>query len=134
MRRLWEFEGRWRVARVIDDRQAGRKGRFEGTVRFTQERAGLRYHEAGELSFDGAKPIAATRDYLWREGPSGIEVCFADGRFFHHLGPRATHWCDPDHYTVAYDFTDWPDWRAVWEVEGPRKSYRTQSLFTRIAP
>ncbi len=122
------------MARLIDDRLAGRRGRFEGTVIFVPEGEGLRYHEAGELIMDGAKPMAATRDYLWREGEDGIEVFFEDGRPFHTIGEMASHWCDPDQYDVAYDFSHWPDWQATWQVHGPRKDYRMESRFGRISP
>lgn len=134
MRRLWEFEGRWRITRKIDDRATGRAGWFEGTALFTAEAAGLRYHEAGELAMDGAPVMAASRDYLWREDEEGIAVYFDDGRFFHRIGARADHWCDPDQYDVSYDFTDWPDWRTLWAVQGPRKDYLMESLYFRISP
>jgi hypothetical protein len=138
MATLYDFEGRWRIARQIDDRLAGSQGRFEGIVTFAPDGQGLTCREAGELTFDGQTPYAATRTYLWRQGAEGIEVYFEDGRFFHLIGadqaPVAAHWCDPDDYRVAYDFTLWPDWRAVWTVEGPRKDYTMVSEYMRLAP
>ncbi|MBV7378367.1 DUF6314 family protein [Maritimibacter dapengensis] len=134
MRRLGDFEGRWRVARRIDDWALGRSGTFEGTVLFSPREDGLLYHEAGELQMEGAPVMAATRDYLWRERDDGIDVYFDDGRFFHRVGPTAAHWCDPDQYDVSYDFTLWPDWASVWDVRGPRKNYRMESAYTRISP
>jgi hypothetical protein len=138
MAALYDFEGRWRVARQIEDRHEGRMGRFEGVVTFAPDGEGLVCREAGELTFEGGTPFAATRTYLWRQGEQGIEVHFEDGRFFHHIGPEqapvATHWCDPDDYHVAYDFTLWPEWRSVWTVTGPRKDYTMVSEYMRIAP
>ncbi|MBV7410141.1 DUF6314 family protein [Maritimibacter sp. DP1N21-5] len=140
---LDDFEGRWRVARQIKDRAAGRNGRFEGVVSFVPDGRvldgqGLLCREAGELIFDGLKPMAATRSYLWRAGETGIDVLFEDERPFHSIvegqGPTAWHWCDPDAYEVVYDFSHWPDWRATWIVRGPRKDYTMVSDHVRIAP
>jgi hypothetical protein len=63
-------------------------------------------------------------------------VLFADGRPFHAFDPgaarpEAAHDCPPDLYRVRYDFSDWPDWQAAWEVRGPRKDYR---MVSRYAP
>ncbi|MEM7719719.1 MAG: DUF6314 family protein, partial [Pseudomonadota bacterium] len=43
--------------------------------------------------------------------------------------PETVHLCPPDRYHVAYDFSSWPEWRTVWSVEGPRKTYRMSSHF-----
>lgn len=133
--KLWDFEGRWQIAREIDDRLAGRRGVFTGEAVFTRDGEGLAYHEEGVLEVAGVAPMRATRVYLWREGEGGIEVLFDDGRPFHGIygiGATAHHWCDPDDYNVAYDFDAWPLWRAVWEVTGPRKDYRMVSRYDRI--
>ena len=134
--RLDDFAGRWRVTREITDRAAGHAGRFEGEATLSPEGEALRYLENGVLTLPGAPPMAATRVYLWHPAPGGVAVHFDDGRFFHAIaldGPRpeAMHDCPPDTYRVAYDFTGWPVWRAVWDVTGPRKDYRMASLYTR---
>lgn len=61
---------------------------------------------------------------------------FDDGRPFHRfcLAQKAEgsdHPCGDDLYRVAYDFSDWPHWQAVWTVVGPRKDYTST---TRYAP
>ena len=32
-------------------------------------------------------------------------------------------------YRVRYDFSDWPDWRTIWHVTGPRKAYEMVSHY-----
>ena len=123
---LSEFEGRWSVSRVIDDRRAGQTGRFAGTAVFAPVPGGLAYAERGLLELGGAS-FEAERRYAWRAEGGGIAVYFDDGRFFHRIGLRAAHWCDPDDYRAAYDFAHWPRWRAVWTVSGPRKNYTMTS-------
>lgn len=134
---LGDFAGVWRLDRRIDDRRAGVTGRFAGQAELTPAGAGLAYVERGLLVLGTAAPMTAERRYLWAPGEGGrIAVSFADGRAFHSFDPgagtaEAAHWCDPDAYRVSYDFTGWPVWRAVWEVRGPRKDYRMESLFRR---
>lgn len=123
--RLGDFAGLWRIERRIADR-LGPEGWLEGAARLTADGEGLAYEESGRLSLGGAAPFAATRRYLWRESGDGIELRFADGRFFHRFAlarPEAEHPCGPDLYRVRYDFAAWPFWRAEWRVTGPRKDY-----------
>jgi hypothetical protein len=138
--RLEAFQGLWDIARDIEDVRAGRSGRFSGRAAFHPDAKGLAYREEGRLALDGAAPVTATRDYLWRDGGAGtIEVYFADGRFFHRFladepEPAAEHDCPPDRYRVRYDFRPWPRWTAAWAVAGPRKDYRLVSRFTPAKP
>ena len=133
------FAGRWRLDRRIDDRLSGTTGRFEGEAVLRPDRPGLlRYDEAGLLDLGGAPPMRATRTYLWRIGADVIDVLFADGRPFHHFDPVAggagtAHLCGADLYRVTYDLVSWPEWRAVWQVSGPRKDYSSASRYTRLA-
>ena len=130
---LCDFEGRWHVARVIEDAKTGGQGHFEGEVLFEPEADGLRYTETGTLRLDGQPGFTSSLVYLWRPDLAGVAVFFDDGRPFHGFDlaaqPEATHWCDPDHYTVRYDFSDWPNWSARWAVTGPRKDYVMMSRY-----
>lgn len=137
--RLEAFEGEWTVERTIADVRAGRSGRFSGRAAFRPAaEGGLDYREEGTLVLDGAAPMTATRDYLWRDGGGGvIEVRFGDGRFFHRFLPEEptpadVHRCDADTYRVRYDFARWPLWRAEWRVTGPRKDYAMTSAYRRV--
>ena len=138
--RLEAFEGEWTIERAIEDVRAGRSGRFAGRAAFRPAAGGgLDYREEGTLLLDGAPAMAASRDYLWRDGGDGvIEVRFGDGRFFHRFRPDApspadVHLCDPDTYRVRYDFGRWPLWAAEWRVTGPRKDYAMTSVYRRPA-
>lgn len=135
MPQLTDFEGRWRIARRIEDEWMGTTGLFEGVGRFTPDGEGLAYREVGELKLPQEAPLAASRDYLWRAEPAGIAVLYHDGRFFHRIKAGADvvqdwHVCGEDDYDVTYNFTHWPDWRMIWKVRGPRKDYVSISDFT----
>ncbi|MEM9393213.1 MAG: DUF6314 family protein [Pseudomonadota bacterium] len=130
---LDDFEGRWRIQRRIEDR-LGPDARFEGVGIFTRDAEGLRYNETGQLHAAG-QSFSATRRYSWRMEDTQIAVYFDDGRLFHSFeltgASRAGHDCAPDRYDVTYAFENWPAWRSVWEVRGPRKDYRMVSAFAR---
>lgn len=138
MRRLSDFEGVWQLSRRIEDRRAGLTGWLEGEARFNAGQGGLVLTETGCLRYGDGAPMLAERRYLWREQPGGIAVFFEDGRPFHRISadaPEARHDCPPDLYHVRYDFStwpdSWPDWRAVWQVTGPRKDYVMDSRYSR---
>jgi hypothetical protein len=125
---LAALEGRWRLARRIVNAD-GTEALLDGVAVF--RRAGLRLiqEEEGWLSLPGGgAALRATRRYVWTAEKGRLEVLFEDNRPFHSvtLGvarPETVYLCDPDRYAVAYDFGDFPRWRAVWRVEGPRKDY-----------
>jgi hypothetical protein len=129
---LAALQGRWSLERVIADRRAGVTGRLTGVADWVPDDAGLRQVEQGVLRYGDATPMQATRAYLWRAGPAGLEVFFDDGRPFHKLsatGGSDRHHCAPDLYDVRYDLSDWPMWSQVWTVTGPRKDATITSRF-----
>jgi len=137
MPRLSDFEGRWRIARRIEDEWMGTTGLFEGVARFAPDAHGLRYHEVGELKLPQEPPMAASRKFLWRAHADDIEVLYEDGAPFHRIAGgadvvQAWHACGQDDYEVSYNFTHWPAWRMIWKVRGPRKDYVSISDFTRV--
>ncbi len=126
--RLEDFTGLWSLARRINDARAGAEGRLEGQAEFRPLGVGLICEERGVLHFASGDPMQVSRRYFWRAESAGrIAVSFEDGRPFHDFAlgaiAEAAHDCAPDHYHVAYDFSHWPNWRAVWTVKGPRKDY-----------
>jgi hypothetical protein len=131
---LFAFEGSWRLSRRIEDNRAGLTGRLEGEARFAPGQGGLVLTETGLLRYGEGAPLQAERRYLWRAEADGIAVFFEDGRPFHWFSEArsaASHDCPPDLYTVSYDFGDWPEsWSALWQVSGPRKDYRMESLYS----
>lgn len=132
---LQGFEGLWQLTRQIDDHRAGLTGRFEGNAHWRPDGSGLRQVESGTLCYGSGAPMRGSRAYLWRAEAGGIAVAFEDGRPFHWFSATclaATHDCPPDRYEVTYHFTQWPArWSTVWQVSGPRKDYRMESVFER---
>ena len=135
--KLSDFAGEWRIERQIKDHLAGDTLKFSGTASFTPEDDALRYLETGILQRSGQADMTASQRYLWRQTEGGIEVFFADGRFFHRLESaeqaNAVHDCPPDFYRVAYDFSDFSRWNSRWRVTGPRKDYEMTSVYCRAA-
>ena len=132
--KLDDFIGEWRINRVIEDRLAMQKGRFEGQARFTPHGQALDYREEGRLWLGSGSAMTAVRDYIWRDEGGRIAVDYGDGRPFHTFDPAepaARHICTPDDYRVRYDFARWPDWQAEWTVSGPRKDYTMVSRYFR---
>ena len=131
------FSGQWTLSRQIDDRHLGQDGIFSGTVQFIPRGAReMVYEEKGTLHFGRAPAMQAERRYLWRFEASEVDVRFEDGRDFHRFVPMGQvagtdHPCGDDFYTVAYDFSRWPQWQAVWTVRGPRKDYTAVSNYIR---
>lgn len=134
---LSDFSGSWRLTRRVRN-AIGPDAVFRGTAEFIETDAGLDLIEQGEMQLDGQGSFQASQTYRWCSEDASIVVFFADGRDFHHFDPaldraEAQHFCKPDTYQVAYDFTDWPLWRAEWRVHGPRKSYVMQSSYSRLS-
>lgn len=130
---LADFAGRWDVSRTITPDQ-GAVAQFGGCATWTKQGADLLYTEQGTLKIAGARPMHAERRYLWT---ADLHVFFDDGRYFHTVpagGGDTDHWCDPDTYTVTYDFTDWPTFQTRWRVDGPRKAYLMTTQYRRPAP
>lgn len=129
-----DFVGGWRISRQIDDTRAGSTARFEGRAEISEAADRWRYAESGILSLSDSLEMQAERVYFWQPVVGGFDLFFEDGRAFHPLrfgAPKAAHWCDPDQYDVRYEFADWPLWRAIWCVRGPRKDYKMISEMRR---
>lgn len=134
-----DFAGGWQVLRRIDDRYGAMQGDFSGSAVLTPVGVdGLDYVESGQMRFGAAAPMQATRRYHWQFAGDRVQVRFSDGRDFHSFVPAgqvagSDHPCGEDYYTVTYDFTRWPDWRATWVVQGPRKDYTSVTDYRRAA-
>jgi hypothetical protein len=129
VRRLQDFEGAWAFERRITH-AGGQEAVVTGCAIWTRDGTGLEYVETGEMRLTGAAPMRVERRYRWEEGP---RTYFADGRFFHDVPPEGgetRHWCDPDQYDGAYDFSRWPEFTVTWAVRGPRKDYRMMTIYT----
>ncbi|MEP1767738.1 MAG: DUF6314 family protein [Sulfitobacter sp.] len=129
-RSLSDFAGAWRFARTISHTD-GSVMQVTGTAQMDWLEDALSYHERGAMVLPNGQTLQAERRYLWQQG---LQIYFDDGRFFHAVPPKggeAQHWCPPDDYRVSYDFGHWPQWRAVWHVSGPAKSYVMRTDYQR---
>ncbi|MEP5151847.1 DUF6314 family protein [Planktotalea sp.] len=131
-----DFLGRWSIDRSITEAHAPNPARFVGSATITEGPVVWVFAEEGTLSLAQGSTMKAERKYLWKSVGNGFDVFFADERFFHRFDltaqAQASHWCDPDQYDVAYDFSAWPVWSSTWNVAGPRKDYVMQSSFLRL--
>lgn len=130
-RTLEDFVGRWSVSRLITPEQ-GPSALFDGVAVWTAAEGGAAYSEKGTMTLAGQAPLHAERRYFWGED---LRVFFDDGRFFHQVpvtGGETHHWCDPDTYLVAYEFTRWPRFEVRWRVNGPRKDYSAVTQYSRL--
>ncbi|NNE80311.1 MAG: trigger factor [Silicimonas sp.] len=123
---LWALNGEWHLSRRIVHGD-GSTATLEGKAVFARSGPRLIQDETGILTLDGSE-LEATQRYVWERAGPLLQVYFSDMRPFHAIplnvvAPEAVHLCAPDRYEVAYDFENWPFWRSVWRVEGPRKDY-----------
>ena len=132
---LQNFAGVWSVTRVVEDRLCGTAGHLTGRACLSSGPHGLEYAERGILRLAGQPGMEAQRRYLWQAGDGGgIDVLFADGRFFHSFHPAAArsdtrHACPPDLYVGHFDLGRWPVWRVEWHITGPRKDCRIRTRY-----
>ena len=101
---------------------------FENVARFHYAHRGT-----CRVAVAGQPKMAAERRYFWAQD---LSVYFEDGRFFHRVpaeGGTAHHWCDPDRYTLVYDFSGWPRFTVDWRVTGPRKNYSAHTSYCRLS-
>jgi hypothetical protein len=106
------FQGSWHVRRRITDAATGWVSRFQGRARITP----TLFHEEGTIRF---------RDQSFP----------AERRFFIALSaaPRqqVTHHCGDDLYQGRFLFSG-DAWVEIWDVSGPRKTYRSISHYARL--
>lgn len=123
-----DFLGLWTFDREVSGPSGGQ---MRGQAKFTGHDP-TSYVETGVLTLLSGAQFPFERAYLWQFDAAGADIAFADQRPFHRLdyaAPKASHWCDPDIYNVTYDFARWPEWTAIWEVSGPRKSYVSTTCY-----
>ncbi|WP_026820145.1 DUF6314 family protein [Arthrobacter castelli] len=137
---LWAFlTGRWQLTRRLVDRSTAVEGRFDGVVRFAPDVDALLHDESGVLAWPGRDKVPATRQLRWlpASSPWAADVCFDDGRPFHHLdlssGPdQPSHDCRPDIYRGHFEILAPDEWMYEWEVTGPQKNLLLVSRLSRL--
>ena len=137
-RSLSDFLGCYAITRVIEDSHADQVLHFEGEASVTASLEGAIYAETGKMTFPNGQSFQSERRYLWIDDGALVRVSFEDGRPFHDFDPvqggaATEHLCGEDMYRGGYDFSEWPRWSLTWAVSGPRKDYRSHSMFTLLA-
>lgn len=117
---LADFTGRWHFTRRIEGQGPAPGCLFAGIAEFRPIADGLSYSEAGEAHLDGRAPRLLWRPSDRADGP-GVDLYFDDGSDFHHLdlsAPVATAWYQSGNWRheLSYNFTRWPQWRAIWRL------------------
>ncbi len=123
----------WAISRQIIDHTQDAKLTFTGRCEVSDGW----YQETGQMVLPDGQALSGTRRYRWDATLEGVDVYFDDGQFFHwidlaHAAPQAWHFCDPDDYSVSYEFTKWPAWASRWKVKGPRKNYEIHSSYRKL--
>lgn len=136
-----EFLGNWTLDRHINDFLLGQTGQFTGQATLVAQDTDWLYSERGLLTVQNLATLKSERRYLWSPTTRGFDVHFENGQFFHSFdlpepslmdsGATAHHWCDPDDYNVRYNFSKFPEWSSIWQVKGPKKSYKLFSTYRR---
>ena len=129
---LAALSGDWQLQRRIDHRM-GDVNTLVGQATFTRSGARLIQEETGLLRTETGA-FEARQRYVWEADGATLNVYFADMRPFHSVPlqtahHRTAHLCPPDRYEVTYDFSAWPRWTSLWQVEGPRKAYEMTSHY-----
>lgn len=136
-----DFLGSWTLDRHIEDFLLDQTSQFTGQAKLVARDADWLYSERGILNVQNLTPLKSERRYLWSPTARGFDINFENGQFFHsfdltetsdmNINATAHHWCDPDYYHVQYDLGNFPIWSSVWQVKGPKKSYKLHSTYTR---
>lgn len=131
-----EFLGDWSLERLIDDHRTGETNTLHGSATIAEQGGQFVYFETGQLKLATGQELNAERKYTWVFEDRLVQVSFDDGRPFHHFSPSGLaegtdHLCGADLYKVIYDFTAWPVWSTEWQVQGPKKDYRSKTRYQR---
>lgn len=131
------LEGGWNIQREIKP-----GGRFKGKGVFTFSAANeLSYHEQGQMMLESGEVLDAGRQFTYRLENERIAVYYADGpdagALFHTLTfeserrARGENLCKEDFYAAEYVFELPEKFTLTYTVNGPKKDYTSESVFTR---
>ena len=137
-----DFIGRWSITRRIHDNLNGSVSYFFGEADIKKEGLYFHYQEQGKLKLGGNATLKAKQSYFWRPvGNTIFDIFFNNGDYFHKLDLGiaekpdlcfAEHLCMSDLYRVHYSLAQFPDWRTIWCVTGPKKKYEIFNYFEQI--
>ena len=140
------LRGRWLI-----DRQFGGSycGVFKGVANFVPEPGAARcyqYAEQGELTVGAGQCFHAKQHYCYRLVGESIEVLKHEESnwvVMHQLDfaledgiatASHLHRCGQDDYVTGYRIDLAGNWEVAYVVQGPKKDYRIDSLYSRCEP
>ncbi|MFC0409535.1 DUF6314 family protein [Roseomonas elaeocarpi] len=128
-----DLHGDWLVRRRIVDHRARSHYVFEGQAHITP----TQFRETGVMRANGST-MAATRSYQLLRRQAVLLVLHEDGTPFFSLdldhGGAIQHRCGEDTYLGRFLRRDAGCWAESWRVQGPRKRYRSLTLYRRLLP
>ena len=90
--------------------------------------------EQGDMKIEGGK-FDSRRRYALKMETGHVTVEFADGGHFIRLASEASqrvvHVCGDDVYTGRFIVAGPDRWAEVWSVQGPKKRYRSLTIYRR---
>ena len=134
--------GSWQVDRQLT---GAYEARMEGKATFTARTdGGADYFEDLQIYKPNGELIGGGEwRHVYRDTPEGLDIFKEDGGLYHRLNlvadglaaaGRATHPCGDDHYHGVYEFLADGSFAIDLQVDGPRKGYKSRTIFTRIVP
>ena len=125
--------GTWSVYRKVVDHRNGGTLTFTGYADITKSA----FDEYGELAIAGAK-LDSRRHYALNIESEQVTVQFADGSPFIRLAAeecqRVVHCCGDDIYAGRFVIASPDRWAEIWSVRGPKKRYRSVTIYRRHSP
>jgi hypothetical protein len=129
------LEGTWKLSRIIPN-----QGSVEGVAHFKKDPSYpdiLFYREEGVFTFSDGNQYAISQEYEYRYSKEKISVYFVRDRdrLLHYLEftepnkASGMHLCGCDIYFATYEFKLPSEFELMYDVQGPKKNYRIQTVF-----
>jgi hypothetical protein len=144
---LAALQGEWRFSRSLQDLVTRNPiGTVQGQARFTPEGASAaHYTESGQMVLQSGGSFRASGSYFFSQQGAHLCIYFdaQQQRLFHRLHPAvdqdgqlsasSSHLCIADRYDSSYAFLRSGGFVIEHQVRGPHKSYRSYTLYERLA-
>lgn len=144
---LAALHGEWRFSRSLQDLVSRNPiGTVQGLASFTPEgNSAAHYVENGQMVLHNGGTFRASGSYFFSQ--QGADLCIyfdaQQQRLFHQLRPAvdhdgqlvasSSHLCIADRYDSSYEFLRSGGFVIEHQVRGPHKSYRSYTLYERMA-
>ncbi|PZM07362.1 DUF6314 family protein [Rhizobium tubonense] len=125
--------GSWSVRRKVIDYRGGGALTFIGNAIITEHA----FEEHGQFQVAGNR-LDSRRHYRLNMEDDFASVLFPDGSHFVRLtcqpSQSVSHSCGDDSYHGRFIVRGPDQWAEIWSVAGPRKRYRSITLYRRYTP